>query len=168
MRQARGIATATLGVLFLLAAVAPTRVHAYCPTVCKRYDPKTGQCLESGTVVGVGCTVPGLDPAAPAAPRYSYGAIAYGRTSGAWGYSHRWGSRAKAESVAKQNCAEHGDDCEVMVWFDRKCGAVVAGEDSSAFWGLGASEAQARSDATNKCTTGGGKACEVEVSHCSM
>lgn len=167
MRQARRIAATALGVLFLLAAGAPTPVHAYCPTVCKRTDPKTGQCLEYGTV-GNGCTVPGVDPSTPAAPRYSYGAIAYGRTSGAWGYSHKWGSQGKAESVAKEKCAENGDDCEVMVWFDRKCGAVVASEDLSAFWGLGGSEAQASADAKNKCATGGGKACEVQVSHCSM
>jgi hypothetical protein len=168
MPRARGIAATAICILLALAAGAPTPVQAYCPTVCKRTDPKTGQCLEYGTVVGVGCSVPGLDPAAPAAPRYSYGAIAYGRTSGAWGYSHRWGSQAKAESVAKENCAQHGDDCEVMVWFDRRCGAVVASDDSSAFWGLGASEAQARTEAQNKCANGGGKACEVQVSHCSM
>jgi hypothetical protein len=167
MRPVRGVAATALGVLFLLAVGVPTPVHAYCPTVCKRTDPKTGQCLEFGTV-GNGCTVPGVDPVAPSAPSYSYGAIAYGRTSGAWGYSHRWGSQAKAESVAKQNCAQHGDDCEVMVWFDRRCGAVVASADSSAFWGLGNSEDQARADATNKCTNGGGEACEVQVSHCSQ
>ena len=32
----------------------------------------------------------------------SYGAIAYGRTSGAWGSSYQWDSRAKAESTAMQ------------------------------------------------------------------
>jgi hypothetical protein len=162
VRQATAIAATALGVLFLLAAVAPTRVRAYCPTECKRYDPKVGYCIEYGPIAG--CAAPG----ASAAPGSSYGAIAYGRTSGAWGYSQRWGSQAKAESAAMQRCKERGDDCEVMVWFDRKCGAVVASEGATAFWGLGDSEAQARADATNKCAQSGGKTCKVQVYHCSM
>jgi hypothetical protein len=161
MRQAGGIATAALGVVLVLAAGAPAWGFCTNSSWCGRWE--SGQCVQW---VYRNCDY-GNGPSA-SAPSYSFGAIAYGRTSGAWGYSHRWGSRAKAESVAKENCAQHGDDCEVMVWFDRKCGAVVAGEDASAFWGLGNSEDQARADATNKCTNGGGKACEVEVSHCSM
>src|SRR5208282_5126138 len=159
MRQARGIAAAALGVLLALAAGAPARVQAYCANECKRIDPKQGYCIEYGPV-SPGCT----EPSAPAA---SYGAIAYGRTSGAWGSSHSWGSEAKAESVAMQNCAEHGDDCEVMVWFKQKCGAVASGEGTTAFWGLGDSDGQARADAQSKCVNGGGKACEVQVSQCS-
>ena len=141
-----------------LAAGAPAWGVCFSNPYCGRYE--SGQCVEQ--------IIPHCDyRTAPTAPSYSYGAIAYGRTSGAWGYSHRWGSQAKAESVAKENCAQRGDDCEVMVWFDRKCGAVVASEDSSPFWGLGDSDAQARAAAQDKCANGGGKACEVQVSHCS-
>jgi Domain of unknown function (DUF4189) len=64
----------------------------------------------------------------------SYGAIAYGRTSGAWGSSDQWDSRVKAESTAMHNCQKHGDDCEVMVWFHDECGAVAAGDGETAFW----------------------------------
>ena len=103
----------------------------------------------------------------PDAPAHSYGAIAYGRTSRAWGSSYRWGSQAKAESVAMQTCAQHGNDCEVMVWFDRKCGAVASGEGTTAFWGLGDTVGEARADAQNKCVNGGGKGCEVQASQCS-
>jgi hypothetical protein len=110
------------------------------------------------------CTPGSSTPSAPAA---SYGAIAYGRTSRTWGYSYRWSSRAKAERVAMQNCAQKGNDCEVMVWFKRKCGAVVAGEGTTAFWGLGNSDGQARADAQNKCMKAAGKDCEVQVSRCS-
>ena len=83
----------------------------------------------------------------PAAPAASFSAIAYGRTSKAWGNSYRCGSRARAEKVAMQNCAQHGGDCEVMVWFKRRCGAVVLGEGTVAFWRLGNKEKQARADA---------------------
>ena len=100
-------------------------------------------------------------------PAASYGAIAYGRTSGAWGSSYHWGSQAKAESAAMQTCAQHGNDCEVMVWFDRKCGAVAAAAGAVAFWGLGDSEEQAGAEAKHKCEQGGGKDCTVQASECS-
>ena len=155
MRHASAIAATALSVLVLLTASAPAR--AQCSFGCNRYEQ--GQCVEYRT-----CTpsVPGAS-----APAVSYGAIAYGRTSKAWGFSYRWGNRAKAESVAMQNCAQHGNDCEVMVWFDRRCGAVASGEGTTAFWGLGRSDGQARADARNKCVNGGGKNCEVQVSACS-
>jgi Domain of unknown function (DUF4189) len=139
------------GVLVAVTAKA----QESCSTSCGRYE--SGQCVED---VKTCTTIP--------VPGPSYGAIAYGRTSKAWGYSHNWGSQAKAESVATQNCAQHGDDCEVMVWFDRRCGAVAAGGGTAAFWGLGNSDGQAQADARNKCLKGGGKACEVKISQCSM
>lgn len=147
------VAATALGVLAL--AAGSTASAQECSTTCARYDQ--GQCVEYLH----SCTT------APAVPAPSYGAIAYGRTSGAWGYSYRWGSRATAERVATQNCAKHGDDCEVLVWFDRKCGAVVAGTDSAAYWGLGDSDSQARADARNKCIADGGNDCDVRVSACS-
>ena len=153
MRQARGIAATALGVLVALTAGAPARAQE-CSTMCSMYEE--GQCVEYTQT----CT-------SPSTPAPSYGAIAYGRTSRAWGYSYRWNSQAKAESVAMQNCAQHGNDCEVMVWFDRKCGAVASGEGTTAFWGLGDSDGQARAAAQNKCVEGGGKGCEVQVSQCS-
>ena len=159
MRQARGIAAVALGVLLALAAGVPARVQAYCANECKRIDPKVGYCIEYGPV-SPGCTE-------SSAPARSYGAIAYGSKSGAWGTSYHWGNEAKAESAAMQSCAQHGDDCEVMVWFDRKCGAVAAAEGALAFWGLGDSEEQARADAQNKCEEGGGKNCGVQASQCS-
>jgi len=97
----------------------------------------------------------------------AYGAIAYGRTSGAWGSSYQWDSRAKAESSAMENCRKYGNDCEVMVWFHDECGAVAAGDDGAAFWALGDGEGQARENAVNKCVEGGGKNCEIEAAQCS-
>ena len=159
MRRTIGMAATAFGILLALTAGAPTRVQAYCPNECKRWDPKQGYCIEYGPV-GAGC-------ASPSAPTRSYGAIAYGPTSGAWGTSYHWGSEAKAESSAMKTCAEHGDDCEVEVWFDRKCGAVAAAAGHIAFWGLGDSEDLARADAKNKCEQGGGKACRIQASQCS-
>jgi hypothetical protein len=153
MRYLSGIAAAALGV-FVLAANAPAKAQCF---GCNRYDQ--GRCVEYRT-----CT-PGVPGSS--GPSASYGAIAYGRTSKAWGYSYRWGSRAKAERAAMKNCAQHGNDCEVMVWFNRKCGAVASGDGTDAFWGLGDSEAQARASAQKECEKGGSTACEVQVAHCS-
>jgi hypothetical protein len=67
-----------------------------------------------------------------------------------------------------QNCKQRGDDCEIMVWFERKCGAVSWGGGTSAYWGLGNNQAQAIADAQDKCMKDGGNDCAVQVSHCSM
>jgi hypothetical protein len=142
-------------ILLVLSASAPARAQQACETYCSNYSE--GQCSAHETK----CT-----DIAP--PRPSYGAIAYGRKSGAYGFSYKWDSQSKAEGVAMQNCAKNGSDCEVMVWFDRKCGAVAAPRNSAAaYWGLGDGAGDANSHALRQCTKDGGKNCEVKVSQCS-
>jgi hypothetical protein len=155
MKRATGTAAAALGVLLALAAGAPARAQVPCSTVCSRYDQ--GQCVEYMH----------YDCSSPSAPAPSYGAIAYGRTSQAFGFSFSWESESKAESVAMRNCGQHGDDCEVMVWFEHRCGAVSSGGGTTAFWGVGDSDGEARADAQKKCQDGGGSDCAVQVSQCS-
>ena len=154
MRRAKGIATAAVAAAIALAVSASAQA---CVSGCSNYIE--GKCSQWTTCI------PG---SSPPVSMPSYGAIAYGRGSRAWGNSYRRGSRAKAESVAMQNCAQHGDDCEVMVWFDRRCGAVAVGEGTAAYWGLGRSDSQARSIAQKQCENDGTKDCEVLVSRCSM
>jgi hypothetical protein len=142
------------GVLLVLSFAAPARAQV-CHEECSDYYE--GQCSQHTTT----CTNP--EP-----PKPAFGAIAYGRKSGAFGYSYSWGDQAKAESVAMENCGKNGNDCEVMVWFDRKCGAVAARSDSdAAYWGLGDGAGAARTNAINKCTQNGGQNCTVKVSQCS-
>ena len=97
----------------------------------------------------------------------SYGAIAYGKTSGAWGSSYSWPSQDKAESVAMQNCQKYANDCEIMVWFHDECGAVAADDDGNAYWGLGDGTGGAGENAMQKCGNGGGKNCQVQAAECS-
>jgi hypothetical protein len=144
-----------MAILLVLSGAAPAWAQA-CSFSCSNYIE--GQCSEYTT----SCS------GTPSAPGPSYGAIAYGRKSGAYGYSYSWDSEAKAESVATQNCAKNASDCEVMVWFERKCGAVAARSDSSvAYWGLGNNDSEARSVAISQCTKDNGRQCEVKVSRCS-
>jgi hypothetical protein len=98
---------------------------------------------------------------------YSYGAIAYGSASGAWGTSYQWQSRSEAEREAMSRCSQHGDDCQVAVWFEHNCGAVVTARGGDVFWGLGDGEGAARANARDKCLQGGGEDCQVQVSACS-
>jgi serine/threonine-protein kinase len=151
MGRGRGFAAAGALLLIALGRAASAQV---CETSCSRYEE--GQCVEYTET----CTTP--------PPPESYGAIAYGRSSRAWGYSYQWDSREKAEQVALQNCGQHGDDCEIMVWFDRKCGAVAAGaEGTDAYWGLEDTDSGARSRALAECEKDGTQGCEIEVSQCS-
>jgi hypothetical protein len=43
----------------------------------------------------------------------------------------------------------------------------LSGEGTTAFWGLGNNDRQARAEAQSKCESGGDKNCEVKVSRCS-
>jgi len=97
VRQAKRIAAAALGVLLALAAGAPTRVQAYCPHECNRWDPKTGQCIEYGPV-GAGC-------AESFAPAASYGATTF------WGLGD---SESQAGVAAQNKCVQSGvNNCRV-------------------------------------------------------
>jgi hypothetical protein len=152
----RWLVLTILGVMLGLASLAaPARADCY--TMCSDYVE--GNCTEYTQT----CT-----DDTSSAPRLSYGAIAYGRTSEAYGYSHNWGSETKAESVAMHNCIAHGSDCKVMVWFEHKCGAVAArGDHAFAYWGLAYSERDARNEAMSQCVKDKGQQCAVKVSHCS-
>ncbi len=76
-------------ILLVFGIVAPT--WAACHTECGQSEG--GVCTIEDTICDEPSTVP--------AP--SFGAIAYGRKSGAYGYSYKLGNEAKAESVAMQN-----------------------------------------------------------------
>jgi hypothetical protein len=97
----------------------------------------------------------------------SYGAIAYSRKNGAYGYSHGWASQKKAEAVALKNCKENGSGCKSEVWFYNGCGAV-ASNGQKVSWGQGSTRTAAMQQALKKCNSGFfQKKCEGKVSACS-
>jgi hypothetical protein len=150
MRQLAILAAAACCVLLWLVVTA----QAQCSTVCSNYIE--GECSEHTTTC-----------AAPAPARPNFGAIAYGRKSGAWGYSYDYDSQAQAEHAAMQNCAKNGDDCEVMVWYQRECGAVASAAGDAAYWGVGDGTGDAGAKALASCKKDGGKNCKIEVEECS-
>ena len=149
-----GVAALAFGILVILGPVARGQV---CESSCSMYVE--GHCVQYTEH----CTTPDAAPPAP-----SFGAIAYGRGDGSYGTSYHWGSQQKAEKVAMDTCAKRGaKDCEIMVWFDRRCGAIAAGEDHVVVWGVAETEGEARGSAKSKCTAAGNKACQMLVSECS-
>jgi len=101
-------------------------------------------------------------------PIPDYGAIAYGKTKKSYGTSYKWGTRAKAESMALKKCSEYENDCEIAVWFRNQCGAVVTRSDSQLhYWGLGKTEAEAKSVAMRECSKNNSQKCEVLISQCA-
>lgn len=144
---------AAVGALIAAIVAAQAQIQS-CSTMCSRYDQ--GECVEETQT---------CQTVAP--PRPNYGAIAYGRKSGAWGYSYSWDTREQAEKVAMKNCADNGDDCEVMVWYQRACGAVASAAGDNAYWGVGDGTGDAGAKALASCKKDGGKNCKIEVEQCS-
>ena len=96
-----------------------------------------------------------------------YGAIAYSKKNGVYGYSHGWTNEKKAELVALKNCKENGKGCKSIVWFYNSCGAV-ASDGRHVTWGQADSAQAAMQQALDKCNKSWFKGkCEGKVSHCS-
>jgi len=147
--------------MFALAAPVASAWAQDCPagvssTWCSRWE--SGQCLQWAAI----CKSTNPSSTAP-----HFGAIAYGPKSTAYGYSYSWDSEAQAESTAMKNCAQHGNDCEVAVWFRQQCGAVVSDVGTNYYWGLGLTTTLAIVDAKKSCSKQGGKICKQQVSQCS-
>ena len=94
----------------------------------------------------------------------NYGAIAYSSSSGRYGYSYDWGSRADAENYARSQCGS--TDCAVKVWFKNACGALAVGQNGGLGWGWSGSRGAAESTALNECQsrTGG---CSIKSWACT-
>jgi hypothetical protein len=103
----------------------------------------------------------------PSGGRKIYGAIAYSRKNGAYGYSHGWKNQKEAEKVAIKNCKENGKGCKSEVWFYNSCGAV-ASDGKHVTWGQASTPRAAMQQALDKCNKNWFKGkCEGKVSHCS-
>jgi len=98
--------------------------------------------------------------------RKTYGAIAYGAKSGAYGWSHDFDDPQSAENEALISCRVNGDDCQVVVDFWNTCAAVAADQDYVAY-GLGETRGVAESEALAACQKDGGTQCAVQAWGCT-
>ena len=155
-----GLAPAVIG-LSLALVVAPARASNYescqnqCDTVWGTNGFQNGSCMsQCQNNSGHGAS-------------QSYGAIAYGPTSGRWGESYHWGTKANATRAALKSCASN--DCRVVTWFDRECGALATDRAKGAYgYNSGATVRQAEASALRYCKSSGGKACKVLAHSCSF
>ena len=101
-------------------------------------------------------------------PTISYGAIAYGAQSQAYGFSFDAGDADAASNTAMTNCKKHGDDCQIVTSFSNSCAAVAAGDGSNYAVGQGATRDLAQAAAMANCAKTGGASCEVQVWSCAL
>ena len=98
--------------------------------------------------------------------RKTYGAIAYGAKSHAFGWSNDFDDAQSAENEAMKSCRANGDDCQVTVDFWNTCAAVAADADTVAY-GLGDTRGKAEDEAVAACTKDGGADCTVQAWSCT-
>jgi hypothetical protein len=95
-----------------------------------------------------------------------YGAIAYSRRSGHYGYFRGAESQAGAERRALEKC--EGRDCRIVGWFRNSCGALATGEDGQVT-GFGHDNRldEAKERSVRNCRENGGRRCRVVISACA-
>jgi|GEM_PF-1276368 len=96
-----------------------------------------------------------------------YGAIAYSRTTGAWGRATNNSQEDLAQSSALLHCNTNTEDrdCAIEVRIENQCGALARKNDNSNFVTSGF--AQDRSDAGNEAIAACGDNCQLVTSVCS-
>jgi serine/threonine-protein kinase len=100
----------------------------------------------------------------PPRPSDRFGAIAYSASSGAWGTSYDYQTRAEAEQRALSRCAQ--GDCQVRVWFRNACGALAVGRGNCMGWGWASDKDEAQRKALNNCRQYG-TGCSVKCWACT-
>jgi len=115
--------------------------------------------------------LPALDSApvmARSEPGHVYGAIAYSKSTGAFGFSYEFPNSEEANELALSKCSQNAQDCYVVISFSNLCASVVADSRREVYWGHAASRGEAQRQAMSACRNDGGVDCDVKVWACSM
>lgn len=107
---------------------------------------------------------------APALASPFYGAFAYSRSTGKYGYAFNYSIRELAESEALIACESNArqGDCQLLFWFGNGCGALVRdGPSTRLGTGWGDTPNQANARALQDCAASGGEACAVLETVCT-
>src|ERR1700676_4115178 len=151
-------------VLGVVAQPAPAQDNCYdyciysCPT-----DSSRSECTNN---CATRCS-PGGDLSNTWSGSAPNGAIAYGKDSGAFGFAYNQRSSSAADHVALSNCAQHGQDCEIVLRLTHSCGAVAAGADGKFATGEGPAQDQAQNNALAACAQIAGGDCHIQTWTCS-
>lgn len=104
--------------------------------------------------------------ASPLLAKDMYGALAYSKADGAWGWWADATTQAAASKNALAKCSEHSSGCEVVLEFWNTCAAFATGSGGSYGWAHGPDENQVQSKAVDFCSEHG-SGCEVRVWACT-
>ncbi len=96
----------------------------------------------------------------------TFGAVAHGAKSGAWGVSKPSADQTSAAQDALGFCRQHGADCAVVAVITKECVAVATGANNIVAWSKGATPAKARGKAQAACIKKSGDSCNVAFSGC--
>ena len=103
--------------------------------------------------------------ASPAFAGDKYGALAYSKADGAWGWWADSTTQAAASQNALAKCQEHGSDCEVVLEFWNTCAAFATGQGGWG-WAHGPDENAVQQSAIGYCSEHG-TGCAVKVWACT-
>jgi serine/threonine-protein kinase len=159
---------ALLPVVILVAGAAllgtPSAARADCRSACQSdyyaclHVSSTGTCSHRRSMCTNSCYAKG------GGRGDSFGAIAYSRSTGAHGYSHRFGSQAQAERRAVSECGK--SDCEVLAWFNNgACGALATNGKGTYGGAWGRTREEAERKALANCSDREG--CTIKRLICS-
>jgi len=95
--------------------------------------------------LGLGLALPTI------AEAHGFGAIAYSRSTGSFGWSDDFDSRYGAEVRALNGCRAYAGDCRVVVWVLNSCAALASGRTGGFGFAWHASRRVARSRALRQC-----------------
>jgi serine/threonine-protein kinase len=99
----------------------------------------------------------------------SYGAIAYGPKTSAWGNAYGETSAEDANKKALSFCARRAADCEVVASFSNTCAAVAVSQATSeTFVATNEKRGSAESQALRACTQRNSSGCRVAASICAQ
>lgn len=93
-----------------------------------------------------------------------FGAIAYSKSTGRWGYSYGYRDPSSANNAAMNRCDR--DDCEVKLVCWNGCGALAKGRDGGMGWGTAGPRSGAEVQALQECN-GVDNNCEIICWACS-
>jgi len=134
-------------------------------------------CLTAAAPAGADCaagpglcrrqSLPGLSLARSEAG-HVYGALAYSKRNGAFGWSTGFGDSDSANDYALEKCAQRGAGCYVVISFSNLCASVSADDEGGVFWGTAGTRLEAQRQSQLYCNRNGSPNCEVKVWACSM
>ncbi len=171
MRLISSLALIVCGVLSMNEAQAASSNRNYCISKCfatwNCYDDSSRMsCEQSRNLCVADCATIPDDPQHVSGG--AFGAIAYGKQSGAWGLAEESPTPEAAKKSALGYCEKRGKDCVIAETFSNTCVAVAMGTDGAVDWDKDQNLRQASMNAIKKCSlkTKSGTRCFLNLRHC--